>query len=154
MSRAGTHGRTTGPRTRAERLPLPAAEIDEFLEEVRRLSRLALFNPYFDGSREEFGFLSPRTGGGTLITGRGSSKSQAEADDLSLVTDLDEGRRTLAVSSVQRKASLNANIAHLAFRHRPDIQYIVHAHIELPGLVGPIARRAQERKKTGRALRS
>jgi SAM-dependent methyltransferase len=126
-----SHYRTD--HTRVERLPLPEAEVRAFLEEVRRLSRLALFNPYFDGSRKEFGFLARRTGNGTLITGRGSSKSQADVGDLSLVTDLDKGRQTLAVSSLQRKASLNANIAHLAFRHRPDIQYIVHAHIELPG---------------------
>ena len=128
-----SHYRTD--HTRVERLPLPEAEVHEFLEEVRRLSRLSLFNPYFEGSREEFGFLARRTSGGTLITARGSSKSQADFGDLSLVTDLDQGRRTLAVSSIQRKASLNANVAHLAFCHRPDIQYIVHAHIELPGAV-------------------
>ena len=128
-----SHYRTD--HTRVEQLPLPEAEVSAFLENIHRLSRLALFNPYFDGSREEFGFLAKRTDQGTLITGRGSSKSQADASDLSLVTDLDEGRRTLAVSSLERKASLSANIAHLAFRHRGDIQYIVHAHIELPGAV-------------------
>ena len=128
-----SHYRTD--HTRVEQLPLPEAEVSAFLEDVHRLSRLALFNPYFDGSREEFGFLAKRTGQGTLITGRGSSKSQADASDLSLVTDLDEGRQTLAVSSLERKASLSANIAHLAFRHRSDIQYILHAHIELPGAV-------------------
>jgi phosphopantothenate---cysteine ligase (CTP) len=81
-----SHYRTD--HTRVERLPLPEAEVRAFLAEVRRLSRLALFNPYFDGSREEFGFLAQRTGLGTLITGRGSSKSQADLGDLSLVTDL------------------------------------------------------------------
>jgi phosphopantothenate---cysteine ligase (CTP) len=128
-----SHAHYRTDHTRVQCLPLPEAEVHEFLEEVHRLSRLALFNPYFDGSREEFGFLARRTSAGTLITARGSSKSQAEAGDLSLVTDLDENQRTLAVSSPQRRASLNANIAHLAFSHRPDIQYIVHAHIELPG---------------------
>lgn len=39
------------------------------------------------------------------------------------------------MSSLERKASLNANIAHLAFRHSSDIQYIVHSHSELPGAV-------------------
>jgi SAM-dependent methyltransferase len=126
-----SHYRTD--HTRVEQLPLRERELSAFLEDVHRLSRLALFNPYFDGSRQEFGFLAKRTSQGTLITGRGSSKSQADARDLCLVTELDEGRRTLAVSSLERKASLNANIAHLAFRHRSDIQYILHAHIELPG---------------------
>jgi hypothetical protein len=118
---------------RVDHLPLPDAEISAFLGEVHRLSRLALFNPCFDGSREEFGFLAKRTGQGTLITGRASSKSQADVSDVSIVTDLDQGRRTLAVSSLARKAPLNANIAHLAFRLRSDIQYIVHTHIQLPG---------------------
>jgi SAM-dependent methyltransferase len=39
------------------------------------------------------------------------------------------------VSSLERKASLNANVAHLSFLHRPEIEYIVHAHIELPGAI-------------------
>jgi len=137
-----SHYRTD--HTHVEHLPLREAEVRAFLDDVRRLSRLALFNPYFDRSREEFGFLARRTSAGTLITGRGSSKSQADVGDLALVTDLDRGRRTLAVSSPKRKASLNANIAHLAFRHRPDIQYIVHAHIELPG-----ARRADRETTPG-----
>ena len=114
---------------------MPDAEISAFLEQVHRLSRLALFNQYFDGSRQEFGFLAKRTGQGTLITGRGSSKSQADVQDLSLVTDLDERHRTLAVTSRERKASLNANIAHMIFRHRSEIDYIVHSHIELPAAV-------------------
>jgi phosphopantothenate---cysteine ligase (CTP) len=128
-----SHYRTA--HTRVEQLPLPEALVRAFLDDVHGLSRLALFNPYFEGSREEFGFVAKRTGQGTLITGRGSSKSQADASDLSLVTDLDEGRRTLAVSSLERKASLNANIAHLAFHRRSDIQYIVHAHITRPGAI-------------------
>ena len=128
-----SHYRTD--HTRVEKLPLPEAEVCAFLGDAHRLARLALFNPYFDGSRAEFGFLAKRTSQGTLITGRVSSKSQANANDLSLVTELDEARRTIAVTSVERKASLNANIAHLAFRHRSDIHYIVHSHIELPGAV-------------------
>jgi SAM-dependent methyltransferase len=125
-----SHFRTE--HTSVEHLPLPEADVRAFLADVHSLSRLALFNPYFDGSREEFGFLAKRTSGGTLITGRGSSKSQADVSDLSIVTDLDLSRRTLAVSSTARKAPVNANIAHLAFRHRNDIQYILHSHIELP----------------------
>jgi phosphopantothenate-cysteine ligase len=137
-----SHYRTA--HTRVQQLPLPEAEISKFLEQVHRLSRLALFNPYFEGSREEFGLLAKRTPRGTLITARASSKSQADAGDLSLVTDLDESRRTLAVSSLERKAPLNANIAHLAFRHRSDVQYILHAHIKLPGAI-----RAQRQTASG-----
>jgi phosphopantothenate---cysteine ligase (CTP) len=121
--------------TRVEQLPLPEAEVNAFLADVHRLARLALFNPYFDGSREEFGFLAKRTARGTLITGRGSSKSQADVGDLSLVTALDESSRRLAVSALEREAPLNANIAHLVFRLRSEIQYILHVHIELPGVV-------------------
>jgi phosphopantothenate---cysteine ligase (CTP) len=130
-----SHSHYRTDHTRVEHLPLPKADVSVFLEDTHRLSRLALFNPYFDGSREEFGFLAKRTGQGTLITGRGSSKTQARVNDLSLVTELDEGSRTLAVSSLERKAALNANIAHLAFRHRSDIQYIVHSHITLQDAV-------------------
>ena len=125
-----SHWRTD--HSRVQHLPLPEAEIRDFLEEVHGLSRLALFNPYFEGSREEFGFVAKRTGQGTLITGRGSSKSKADVSDLGLVTDVDQGRRTLHLTSFEREAALNANIAHLAFHHRNDVQYIVHSHIELP----------------------
>ena len=128
-----SHYRTD--HSRVQHLPLPDRELRAFLDDVHRLSRHALFNPYVEGSREEFGFLAKRTGQGTLITGRQSSKSQADVTDLSIVTDVDESRRTLAVTSLDRKASLNANIAHLALRHRSDIEFIVHSHIELPGAI-------------------
>jgi ubiquinone/menaquinone biosynthesis C-methylase UbiE len=62
--------------------------------------------------------------------------------DLSLVTDVDDGRRILAVTSLEREASLNANIAHLAFRYQSDVQYIVHSHIEIPGAIHAAAETA------------
>ena len=118
--------------TRVERLPVSENELNQFLGEIHSISRLALFDEYLEGGREEFGFLAKRTKKGTLITGRGSSKSRAQAGDLALVTGIDEEARTMSVESLGIKASLNANIAHLILSERPDINYVVHSHIELP----------------------
>lgn len=112
-------------------LPLAPGVAAEFNADVKRLSQLALFDSYLAGDRREFGFVAKRCPEGTLITGRGSSKSQADTSDLSLVTGLDETQRVIQVSSTGKKASLNANIAHLIFSRRPEIDYIVHAHIPL-----------------------
>ncbi len=116
-------------------LPLPQEIVDTFVENCRTLAKLAIFNPYLEGRREEFGFLAQRTEKGTLITARGSSKSQAEIDDLALVTKTNLSELTLDVVSTKNKASLNASIADLIFEFRPEIQYIVHAHISLPEAV-------------------
>ena len=117
--------------TRVDALPLEDAVVENYLKSVERLSKLALFNSYLRGSSEEFGFVATRTSEGTLITGRGSSKSAVTRDDIALVQDLDEEQRVLSVISTEKKASLNANVAHMIFQRRPDIQHIVHAHIPL-----------------------
>ncbi|MCB0337315.1 MAG: methyltransferase domain-containing protein, partial [Bdellovibrionales bacterium] len=77
-------------------------------------------------------FVAKRTEQGTLITARASSKSGAEVHDLALVTACNLEDLSLDVISTSRKASLNASVAHLIFQARPEIQYIVHAHIPLP----------------------
>lgn len=122
------HYRTA--HTKVERLPLPEDDVDRFLGQGRRLSQLALFAPYLDGSHEEFGFLAQRTNQGTLITGRGSSKSKGNVDEIALVTAVDEANCGLEVTSTGKKAALNANLAHLILEHRPEVNVIVHSHID------------------------
>jgi ubiquinone/menaquinone biosynthesis C-methylase UbiE len=121
--------------TKVPELPVPSAELAEFVADTKRLAHLAIFNSYTATRREEFGFVAKRTAGGTLITGRGSSKTDATADEVSLVTAVDPEERSLAVVSTGKKASLNASLAHLIFEARPEINYIVHAHIPLPEAV-------------------
>ncbi len=118
--------------TKLEALPIAAAEQAEFLGTVQRCAKLALFNRYLADSREEFGFVAKRCAAGTLITARGSAKSCADDRDISVVTDVDETARTVRVTSTGKKASLNAPLAHLIMRARPEVNCIVHAHIELP----------------------
>lgn len=114
-------------------LPIPKKEVQMFLAQIRNLANLALFPAYKEGDRREFGFLAKRCKNGTLITTRGSSKSQADTGDLCLVTEVDEYNRIIATKSLEKKASLNANLAHLIFAHRPDVNYVLHTHINLAG---------------------
>lgn len=118
---------------KVDELPVNLEEVNGFLGEIHRLSHLALFAEYLRGDREEFGFVAKRTGRGTLITGRGSSKSKASVDDLALITGIDEARRVMTVESTGGKAALNANVAHRIMEEREDVNYIVHSHIPLPG---------------------
>lgn len=113
-------------------LPCHRQEVDTFLSEIRSLSEIALFPPYFEGASSEFGFVAKRTKEGTLITGRGSSKSTATIDDIALVESVDDEERVVRTCSTKQKASLNANLAHNILASCPQINYIVHAHITLP----------------------
>lgn len=119
--------------SKVSELPLPAAEVADFIKSVREISHLALFPKYHAAAREEFGFVAKRTAQGTLISARGSSKSIADVSDVALVTNVDFESRVLKVSSVKNRASLNASMAHAIFALRPEINCIVHAHINLPG---------------------
>ena len=121
--------------TKVQKLPLPEPELEAFLAATKKFANLALFPSYLDGSRAEFGFVATRSSAGTLITGRGSSKSDVNISDLAIVTGIDLEQRSLEVTSTGRKASLNANLAELIFKSRPEINCIVHAHIFLPQAV-------------------
>lgn len=116
-------------------LPLDRLELNSFLSNCHWLSKLALFSPYTENARQEFGFVAQRTDKGTLITGRGSSKSAATDEDIALVTGVNLDELTLDVQTLGKKASLNASLAHLIFNNRPEVKYIVHAHISLPEAV-------------------
>lgn len=117
---------------RVDSLPLLPEEVRNFLEDIHRLSRLALFNQYLEGDRRQFGFVAKRTEKGTLVTSRGSAKKNATVDDLAIITDMDRAERKMSVTSTKDKASLNGNVAHMIFTSCPDVQYILHAHIPLP----------------------
>ncbi len=71
---------------------------------------------------------------GMMITSRGSSKSNADKSDVVFVNGgYDEATRQYdIISSDGKKASLNANVAQYIFSVRPEIKYVVHAHIYLP----------------------
>lgn len=109
-------------------------EMSDFKAHVGRLHRLNLFEPYFQGSDMEFGFLATRVpSGGFLITGRGSNKAKMPPDHIVHVTGVDFEGRTLYVTSNGKKASLNANVAAKLFEERPDSNVIFHAHV-FPGI--------------------
>jgi SAM-dependent methyltransferase len=113
-------------------LPISQETVKDFISACHWVSKLALFDTYTEGERGEFGFIAKRTEEGTLITARGSSKSEATVDDLAVVRAVDLERLTIDVASTGKKASLNASLAHLIFEHRPEVKYIVHAHVSLP----------------------
>lgn len=113
-------------------LPITQETEKDFISACHWVSELALFDTYTEGERGEFGFIAKRTEEGTLITARGSSKSEATVDDLALVRGVDLERLTIDVASTGKKAALNASLAHLIFEQRPEIKYIVHAHVSLP----------------------
>ena len=117
---------------------LPVSITDD-LEEISRYTKLwaswSLF-PKFELKDEkypgaEFGFVSKRTDTGTLITARGSNKEKPTINDYALVEKIEDGK-TLHVKSVDKKASLNAPLAHYIFENRPEINYVVHSHIFMP----------------------
>ena len=76
-----------------------------------------------------FGFVAKNTEGGTLITARGSNKGKPSDKDFALVTQVNG--KEVHTTSLERKASLNAPLAHQIFQHRPEIKYIVHSHVFL-----------------------
>ena len=115
------------------KLPIRKDVAREFIGDLDRLSKLCLFTPYLKGSTEESGFLAKRVPAGTLITTRGSSKSEATVKDLAVVTDLDKKSKEIFLSSLGKKASLDAPLAHLIFEARPEVNYILHSHIAVPG---------------------
>ncbi|MHA1690101.1 MAG: phosphopantothenoylcysteine decarboxylase domain-containing protein [Candidatus Heimdallarchaeaceae archaeon] len=109
-------------------------EIAIFQYHTRRLWGLNLFEPYFEGSDKQFGFVATRVpSGGFLITSRGSNKRDIPLEDIVYVPEVDFESRTVYVNSSGKKASLNANVAAKIFQERPDINVILHAHV-FPGV--------------------
>jgi prepilin-type processing-associated H-X9-DG protein len=111
-----------------------AAQVEEVLTTVRQWAQWALF-PRYQSTGEvfaeaEFGFIARRTPAGTLITARGSNKEMPSPEDLALVQSITQDG-TLIVKSPKRKASLNAPLAHQIFALRPDVHWILHAHVFL-----------------------
>ncbi len=118
--------------TIVEKLPIEQTELQSFISSTRGLANLGLFEPYLPWSSEEFGFVAKRIQGWTLITGRGSNKSNCTDKDCVLVEYSDLDSRTIKTISTDKKASLNAPVADYLFKLRPEINYIIHAHIDLP----------------------
>ncbi len=113
---------------------LLSGEIATFQDHVRKLYRLNLFEPYFDGSDMQFGFVATRApSGGFLITSRGSNKRDMPLEDIVYVPQVDFNSRTVYVTSSGKKASLNANVAAKIFQERSDVNVILHAHV-FPGI--------------------
>jgi phosphopantothenate---cysteine ligase (CTP) len=109
-------------------------EIATFQDHTRRLYGLNLFEPYFEGSDMQFGFVATRVpNGGFLITSRGSNKRDMPLEDIVYVPEVDLESRTVYVDSSGKKASLNANVAAKIFQERPDVNVILHAHV-FPGV--------------------
>lgn len=123
---------------KVEKLPISDGELESFISDIHNLSHLALFSKYLEWKREEFWFIAKRTELWTLLTSRWSSKSEAWENDLALITDIDKKNRVIKTKSVEKKASLNWNVAHLIMENRPDVNYIVHSHINLPNSVKAI----------------
>jgi SAM-dependent methyltransferase len=111
-----------------------ATQVEEVLTTVRQWAQWALFPRYQSAgevfAEAEFGFIARRTPAGTLITARGSNKEMPTPEDLSLVQSITQDG-TLIVQSLKRKASLNAPLAHRIFALRPDVHWILHAHVFL-----------------------
>lgn len=121
--------------TKVDELPLMESDIEWFIAHTKEVWKLALFEPYIQWDRREFWFVAKRTDKGTLITWRWSSKNNASIADIALVTDMDQEKRSMKVVSTEKKASLNANLAHYIFEERKEVNRIVHAHINLPDIV-------------------
>ncbi|MBI4147130.1 methyltransferase domain-containing protein [Candidatus Woesearchaeota archaeon] len=110
------------------------AEIAQFREYIQKLSQLNLFEPYFEGSNKQFGFLATRVPqGGFLITSRGSDKKSMPIDDVVYIPKVDFNSKTVYVTSTGKKASLNANVAAKLFEEHPEINVILHSHV-FPGV--------------------
>jgi phosphopantothenate---cysteine ligase (CTP) len=104
-------------------------------EWVKKLWKLNLFEPYFEGSGSHFGFVAKRIASdGFLITARGSDKENFSEADIVHVTGADFEKRILSVTSIGKKASLNANVTAKIFAEHPGINIIFHAHV-FPGFV-------------------
>lgn len=111
-----------------------ATEIAQFREDVQRLWQLNLFEPYFENSNMQFGFLASRVPqGGFLITSRGSDKRNMPVDDVVYVPEVDFDSRIVYVTSTGKKASLNANVAAKLFDEHSDVNVILHSHV-FPGV--------------------
>jgi phosphopantothenate-cysteine ligase len=107
-------------------------EVERFRRAVKRLWKLNLFEPYYEGAGRHFGFLAQRAAsGGFLITARGSNKEAMPKEEVVYVSDVDFENRVLRAHG--RKASLNANVAGKVFAERPDVSTILHAHV-FPGV--------------------
>lgn len=117
------------------------ADCAEMLSWTREWEKLALFPNYqrsditdsqaiYPGAA--FGFVAKRTALGTLVTARATGKQNPGIDDLSLITAVDDDG-AVDVTTTKCKAGLNAPLAHRIFAERPEISYIVHSHLFLPG---------------------
>lgn len=123
--------RVTNDPNYAENL---ATEILQFRDDVQRLYQLNLFEPYFEDSGMQFGFLATRVPqGGFLITSRGSDKKNIPVEDIVYVPNVDFDSRTVYVTSSGKKASLNANVVAKLFDEHPDVNIIIHSHV-FPGV--------------------
>ena len=111
-----------------------SGEITDFQDSVRKLGQLNLFEPYFEDSDMQFGFVATRVlNKGFLITSRGSNKKEMPIEDIVYVPQVDFDSRTVYVNSSGKKAALNANVAAKIFQKRPDVDIILHAHV-FPGV--------------------
>lgn len=137
-SRAGQQHNTTRLTRVQEFSPAIKDDCADMFVWMKAWEKLALFPGYQreDGSAvypgAEFGFVAKRTAAGTLVTARASNKTDPSGKDITLITDV-TADGAVDVTSLGRKASLNGPLAHLIFAARPEVNYIVHSHIFVPG---------------------
>ncbi|MDD5192100.1 MAG: phosphopantothenoylcysteine decarboxylase [Candidatus Nanoarchaeia archaeon] len=108
-----------------------AEQIQLFMDNVKKLWKLNLFESYFKDAKYHFGSYSIRLPDGFLITARKSDKENMPLEDIVYVSQVDFCERKLIVNSAFKKASLNANLIAKIFAERPDINMILHAHVQL-----------------------
>ena len=106
-------------------------ETEPFFNLIRDCSKYSLFSSYGEGRKgAEFGSIAMRTNQGVLTTGRGTTKKNTNEDNITLINDINE--KTIFLSSNKIKATLNAPTLWYILQERPEINYIVHAHVYLP----------------------
>lgn len=109
-------------------------DVQDMTALCRKWSQYNLFERYQPQASAEFGFVAKRHKDGFLITTRGSSKSLCTTEHIAYVTSKDGLH--FECQSEQAKQSRNANLAWHIFQTRPEIQYVLHTHIELFGAKG------------------
>ncbi|PIN69111.1 hypothetical protein COV93_06700 [Candidatus Woesearchaeota archaeon CG11_big_fil_rev_8_21_14_0_20_43_8] len=106
---------------------------DSFKQNIGLFEKKGLFLLYYEGSEKQFGFYAERTGSESfLITARGSNKKNIDTRDIVHVDKVDHKKRIIYCTSEGKKASLNANVASVMFRNFPELNHILHSHIDMP----------------------
>lgn len=108
-------------------------------EAIRKFSELGLFEEYYTGANKQFGFVAVRSysdedyyKNSFLITARGSNKesffTNNPENEFVFVDEVNRDKREIKVTSLGKKASLNANVAFRIFKSSSDVGVILHSH--------------------------